>query len=221
MTEIHIIDHDSDHIRYLTQLLHHQGYRISDYSSAEMFLEQELPDSQVPGCLLIELHLPRLNGAVLYERFLATHLELPVIFFSSQTEPATIVQLIKQGAFDFLRKPLEAEHLLERIRQATNSHALKLHARSNCYKWQEQLATLTARERQVLQMTLQALNTKEISHRLNICVKTVSRHRMNLLEKLKCKNEIDMISKMLKFQLVGLAPETSLLELKISEANLV
>lgn len=212
MPEVHIIDNDTINTRFLTQLLHPLGYHVHCYNSAETFLEREPLRLSEPACLLTELNLPRLSGVVLYERFLEPHLGCPTIFFSQQAEPTTVVHLIKRGVFDFLKKPLEAEYLLDRVRQAVDAHALEMHLKSSEKKFRGLVESLTARERQILQMSLQAMNTKEISHRLNICVKTVSRHRMNLLEKLACKNEMDMVSKMLKFHLVSLEPSSARLE---------
>ncbi len=217
MPEVHLIDHDTDNLQYVYQLMQSVGYQVYCYHSTEMFLEQKTISQSQPGCLLIELNLPQLSGVALYQRLQWMHAGYPVIFFSQSTEPATIVQLIKQGAYDFLKKPLDAEHLFEKVRRAVDHHAICMYQSVKTSGFQQLFESLTIRERQILQMILHAMNTKEISRRLDICVKTVSRHRMNLLDKLHCKNEIELVSRLLKFQMVTLNADSVRLEINPRE----
>lgn len=193
MPMIYWVDPNPQEYAILGPMLRQQGYTSYYFPTAEEFLMQDCARQSEPSCMLLETNLPRLSGLALFQRRPVQIAGMPAILMTSTPDTGMIVQAMKLGAFDFLRKPFDAERMLERVRAALDEHASQLQILQQASQLQTLIKALSLRERQVLQLLVQALNTKEIAHRLRICVKSVSRHRMHLLEKLNCNNEISLL----------------------------
>jgi len=183
---LHIVD-DDDHVRESAALLlESAGYNVSSYPSGLAFLAQF--DPAVPACVLLDIHMPQMDGLEVQRRLVERNVAFPVIVLTGQGDVAIAVQAMKNGAFEFLEKPYVNEVLLQAVREAfgklettTEDRAVTADARAG-------IAKLTGRELQVMQGLLAGLPNKLIAYELDISVRTVEIYRANVMEKLDARS---------------------------------
>ena len=144
---IRIVDDDAEMRESLEFLLSTEGWKSRSYASAEAFLETD--DVMVPGCLILDIRMPGLSGLQLQELLKKKDYSLPILFITAHGDITMAVEAVKNGAFDFLPKPLDDEKLLASVEKAI---ALDWERRSHHTSHtaaMKDLATLTPREREV------------------------------------------------------------------------
>jgi FixJ family two-component response regulator len=113
---VFVIDDDPAVCKALSRLLVAAGYRVRAFGSAEEFLAE--PDSEAPGCLVLDVCLPGLNGMELQHSFLGSACPHPIVFLTGRSDIQTGVDAMKAGAVDFLTKPIEGSRLVAAIDKA-------------------------------------------------------------------------------------------------------
>jgi len=178
---VYVVDDDSAVRDALSMLLEQHGFQVAVFDSAEAFLEIAQTDSR--GCAIVDLHMGGMDGLELQAEMARRGLALAVIVLTGHGDIPASVKAIKGGAVDFLTKPVEAEKLIESVRAAITSgdtaRAKAIAARSAA----ERLASLTARERDVMALTIEGLPNKEIARVLGISHRTVEIHRARIMHK--------------------------------------
>ena len=162
-------------------LLSTEGWKSRSYASAEAFLETD--DVMVPGCLILDIRMPGLSGLQLQELLKKKDYSLPILFITAHGDITMAVEAVKNGAFDFLPKPLDDEKLLASVEKAI---ALDWERRSHHTSHtaaMKDLATLTPREREVAGL---------VAERLGIAEKTVQIHRGQVCRKLKVRSAVEI-----------------------------
>ena len=183
---IHVVDDDDGQRNALVRLLGAAGYDARGHASVGDFLLTALPDR--PGCLVLDLRMPGQSGldlqAVLNER----ERSLPIVFLSGNADVASSVRAMKAGAIDFLTKPVESAVLLKAIETALASEAAQRKVRDEALRVGALLASLSTRERAVLDLIVAGSLNKQIAGSLGIAERTVKLHRANLMSKLNVKS---------------------------------
>ncbi|NLI75549.1 MAG: response regulator transcription factor [Candidatus Riflebacteria bacterium] len=172
---IFLIDDEPLFAQPLSLMLRQESFDVEVFASAEDFLARE-PYLGV-GCLLLDLTLPGMDGNTLLEALQKRPMTTPIIILSGTGDIAATVRSMKHGAMNFLTKPIQKEDLLRAIGEAV---ALSRRIQPFCSR----LATLTPRERDVLDAMLLGLLNKQIASRLGISEKTTKIHRGRIMEKL-------------------------------------
>ena len=167
------------------------GFRTAAYDSARGFLESYV-DRQ-PGCLLLDVRMPGMNGLELQERLVDQSIDLPVIIVTGHGDVPMAVRAIKAGAFDFIEKPFDNQTLIGRIKAAVDDHLDAENAKTNRAVIDARLATLTPREHEVLNIVANGETNKVIADELGISEKTVEFHRANIMQKLEARSLADLI----------------------------
>jgi two-component system, LuxR family, response regulator FixJ len=180
---IRIVDDDASFLTAVARLLRASGFTVKTYASAAEFLLK--PELDVPGCVIVDLHMPGLSGLDLQEALAQEGHKLPVIFLSGQGDIPTTVQAIRRGAEDFLTKRAPKEDLLNAVKRALDRDNRERAERVRLEPLRERLATLTSREHEVLQHVVQGKSNKQIASDLNIHERTVKLHRTSITTKLK------------------------------------
>ena len=179
---VYVIDDDRDVRRSLSFLLGAAEIRSHPFGSGSDFLEA-LPDLE-PGCVLLDLRMPQIDGFAVMAELAARNVDWPVIVMTGHGEVPLAVRAMKLGAVDFIEKPFSEQALLAcfdpafgllRDRQRTGVRRREAHKRA---------ALLTAREREVLQSLLAGQSNKEIAQALGISLRTVEMHRGNMMDRL-------------------------------------
>ena len=188
---VFVVDDDTSMRKSTCVLLESAGLPFRDFDSAIAFLNAYKPDQ--PGCLLLDLHMPGMSGIELVERLRAEQAMLPILMVSGTGTIPLAVKGMKLGVLDFLVKPVDPELLISKVMAALE---LDMQQRSNAASLgaiRQRLATLTARERELLRLLVSGMANKNIAAELNISIKTVENHRANLMEKTGALNAADLV----------------------------
>jgi FixJ family two-component response regulator len=188
---IHIVDDDAAVARSLTRLLGAAGHRCETHGDAEAFLSSHDPDA--PGCAIIDLRLPGMDGFALQRHLRGRFPEVTVIFLTGTGDIPASVRAMKAGAVDFLTKPVEAAALLAAVAQALERDAAARAARAGEDEVRRNLARLTPREREVLDGVLAGQLNKQIAWDLGTAEKTVKVHRGRMMKKMGVRTVADLI----------------------------
>lgn len=173
---VHIID-DDGLVRHSIQLfLDSAGFETKSYPSAQAFFDAV--DKTTDGCVVTDVRMPDMNGIDLLIKLQHSGLALPVIIISGHADVALAVHAMKQGAVDFIEKPFHADSLIAAVRRA-----FERFAPSPAAALTAKMATLSARENEVLNGLLQGKSNKAIGRDLNISERTVECHRANVMRK--------------------------------------
>ncbi len=174
---VYLVDDDPVVLGALARLLESAGHRVSACSCGMSFLEMY---SGEPGCLVVDLNLPGLDGVAVQSRLLERGWSLPVLFLSGAGTVAQATQVLRRGAIDFLEKPVADDLLLQRVSLALAEDAL------------ERLAKLSQREVEVTHWLVQGCTVKEIGLRLELSPKTVHTYRAQALAKTHTRSVVEL-----------------------------
>jgi FixJ family two-component response regulator len=188
---IFVVDDDETVRRSLTRLLRSAGWNTEAFASAPELLERA-PITR-PGCLLLDVNMPGMNGLELQERLSETGIYLPVVFLTGKGDIPMSVHAMKQGAVDFLVKPVEEAVLFQALRQAIGRQAAEAASRQSRDSVLARLARLSARESEVLEGVLQGRLNKQIAFELGIAEKTVKAHRGKVMEKMEAHTIAELV----------------------------
>ena len=188
---VHVIDDDPEIVRSLCFLLRAEGFTCQSNESAEEFLE-ELPERD-PGPILLDLRLGGMSGLELQEELNARKCRMPVVVLTGHGDVENAVAAMKKGAVDFIQKPFAKGDLLEAL-QTTFEH-LQREERTSAEqaKAVELVATLTSRERQILEGLAHGKLNKNIAYDLGISPRTIEIHRSNAMRKMNAKTLSEML----------------------------
>jgi FixJ family two-component response regulator len=178
---VFIIDQDASARDSLEILIRASGWRPECFASAEEFLAR--PRALKPGCLLLDVSLPQLDGLALQE-IIADRREMPVIFISSQHDVRTTVRAMKAGAVDFMTKPCADAAIVNAVRCALDQSVKAVAEEAARRALALRFASLTERERQVLRLVVTGLLNKQVAAQLGISESTVKAHRGKMMRKM-------------------------------------
>ncbi|MEZ5577034.1 MAG: response regulator [Candidatus Competibacteraceae bacterium] len=179
---VFIVDDDAAVRDSIQELVESVGLRAEGYASAFAFLDGFQP--RYSGCLVLDVRMAAMSGLALQERLNELGFRIPVIMLTGHGDVPMAVQAMKAGAVDFIQKPYRDQTLLDSINAALVLDAAARHLSNAAESLEHQLATLTEREREVLNQTLTGSTSKEIARELSVSPRTVEAHRQNLLRKL-------------------------------------
>jgi two-component system, LuxR family, response regulator FixJ len=179
---IFVVDDDQavrDSLRWLLESLR---LKVETYASATEFLASGKPSR--PGCLVLDVRMPEVSGLQLQEILAARRVRLPVIMITGHGDVSMAVRAMKFGALDFIEKPFNDQLFLECIQRGLQVNARQRRQDTERQTVQTRLASLTARERDVLERVVAGKPNKVIASELGISARTVEVHRAHLMEKM-------------------------------------
>ncbi|WPU22149.1 response regulator [Cedecea neteri] len=191
---IWLIDDDAAIRDSLSLLLATVGWQTQAFDSARSFQQSVGDLSQLDGCMLLDIRMPGKTGLTLLEEWTQQGLALPVIIMTGHGNIDLCRRAFKNGAFEFLTKPVDADLLFEVVGSAMEQQKAKVEARQQWQPLQEKLATLTAREKEMLEQLILGYSSKEIARQCSLSPRTVEAHRANIFTKL----EVNSLPKLLK-----------------------
>jgi FixJ family two-component response regulator len=190
---IYLVDDDPSILRSLSRLLRSAGYHVEPFGSAEEFLlyRGNFPDA--PGCAIVDLMLPGLNGLELQESLGHQKEPLPVIFLTGHGDVPSSVRAMKHDAVDFLTKPVCADDLLAAIRRAFTADATARDARHQKQELLARYEKLTPREREVLALVVRGMLNKQIAFELGTVERTIKAHRAQIMAKMQVQSVAELV----------------------------
>ena len=187
---LHIVD-DEEVIRdALSWLAQSRGLAARDYASGEEFLAAVGEPDAGGDCVLLDVRMPGMNGVAVFDQLINRKLlpRLPVIFLTGHGEVPMAVESLKRGAFDFFEKPFNDNDLMDRVDEALAASRQAAEAAAV----QARLATLSAREREVLDLILAGMMNKVVADKLGISMRTVEVHRAHIFDKMQVKTAVEL-----------------------------
>lgn len=188
---VHIVDDDEAVRQSLAFLLSTAGIPVRVYESATSFVEA-LPSVQ-PGCLITDVRMPDMTGIELLRRIKSKSIGLPVIVITGHGDIPLAVEAMKAGAIDFIEKPFAEEAILKAVRAAEERSRSKGEQSEGDAEITARLASLSERERQVLEGLIVGNANKIIAHELGISPRTVEVYRANVMTKMQAKSLSELI----------------------------
>jgi FixJ family two-component response regulator len=178
---VFVIDDDAlirDGIRSLVKSV---GLRVETFASAQDFMLAKRPD--VPACLILDVRMPGLNGLDLQRNLSAANIYIPIIFITGHGDIPMSVRAMKEGAQEFLTKPVRGQDLLDAVQKAV-AHDRRLRSeRAELTEIRQRFDSLTPRETEVLNLVVAGLLNKQIAYELGTSELTVKTHRAHVMEK--------------------------------------
>lgn len=188
---VFVVDDDPAVLKSLSRLLRAAGLNVAAFGSAQEFLAQ--CDPRAPGCMVLDVAMPGLNGLELQEGLSAKGSAIPIIFLTGHGDVPTSVRAMKRGALDFLSKPVNDVDLLNAVHTALEKDRIAQETRAQLDTIQERLAALTPREREVLNHVVSGQLNKQIASDLGAAEKTIKVHRARVMEKMKVRSVAELV----------------------------
>jgi len=185
---IAIVDDDEGVRESLQWLLSSQYDTIKCFSNGKDFLQDYTPEKY--NCIILDVRMPEMNGLEIFNKLRSFTYFPPVIFLSGHAEICMAVEAVKNGASEFLQKPVANNHLIAQIKTLIQDDSGKREKWKLEQKIKDQLSNLTAREYEVMQLMLTGKLNKQVAYELGIAIKTVEAHRSRILEKMNVKSAL-------------------------------
>lgn len=198
---VFVVDDDEAVRDSIRVLLETAGFRVEDFAAPGDFLSSDAPGR--PGCLLVDVRMPGMTGLEVQRRLRETGSLLPVIVVTGHGDVPLAVQAMKDGAVDFVQKPFDEDVILDAVRTALDE-AERRRAPPCPPEVLGRLATLTPRERDVLEGLVAGRPNKVIAHHLSISPRTVEIHRARVMDKMRAESLPRLVRMALE---AGVVPE--------------
>jgi RNA polymerase sigma factor (sigma-70 family) len=186
-----VIDDDPSLRKAIDRLLRSVGLRVELFESAQEFLQNTPPDA--PSCIVLDVRLPGQSGLNLQRYLTAADIHIPIIFITAHGDIPMSVRAMKAGAVEFLTKPFHDQDLLDAIEAALERDRVRRADEKLVAELRERFDTLTARERQVMQLVVAGRLNKQIAAELGISEMTVKIHRSQVYHKMQAVSLPDLV----------------------------
>jgi FixJ family two-component response regulator len=191
---VYVVDDDEAFRDSVAWLLQTNGYQARLFADGDSLLKEIKPGvGGPPRCIVLDVRMPGMSGPEVQEALRERGLDVPVVFVTAHADVPIAVNAIKRGAFDFIEKPFAESDLLKRIEEAL-SFATEAQAQQNQVAGiKVRLASLSEREKQVLDAVVTGKMNKTIAYDLDISIKTVEAHRARVMEKMEANSLAHLI----------------------------
>lgn len=196
--DIHIVDDDADVRDGLAWLFDSRGYQSRTWDSGTALLEaaRQRQGDWGLAVVLLDVRMQPLSGPVTFEQLKALGCPWPVLFLTGHGDVGTAVGAVKNGAWDFLEKPFQDNMLVDRVEQAMQAACAQTDAEREAQRLRQALASLSPREREVLDQLILGHYNKNIADHLGITPRTVEFHRANIFDKLGVQSAVELAHRM-------------------------
>ncbi len=195
---IRLVDDEVDQLTALEMLLSGQGWEVASYTSAREFLINDMPSR--PGCLILDVRMPGVSGLELQDEMNRREYPLPIVFLSGHGDIEMAVHTVREGARDFLQKPVDPEKLLKTVAWVVQEDCDRRAMPIDEKAWKERYALLTDRERDIIRLVAQGKLNRQIALKLGISERTVQVHRLSAYRKLDVHNVASLAPLSVMFQ---------------------
>lgn len=187
---VYVVDDEPAVLKAISRLLRSAGFNVETFESAGRFLEEPV---HAAGCMVLDVTMPGLNGLELQKILLGRGSGLPIVFLTGRGDIPMSVQAMKNGAADFLTKPVDDQQLIEAVHRAIEREKAERAEREELADIRERVNTLTPREREVLQLIAEGMLNKQVASELGTVEKTIKVHRARVMEKMKVDSFAELV----------------------------
>jgi len=198
---VFVIDDDAGMRAAIEGLLKSVDLRSQSFGSAKEFLDQW--GAEGPSCLVLDVRLPGESGLDFQQKLTEAGVEIPIIFITAHGDIPMTVKAMKSGAIEFLTKPFRDQDLLDAIQQALERDRARRQQQSDVANLLKGYATLTAREREVLQLVVSGMRNKQIAFELGTSEINIKVHRGHIMQKMQAESLADLVKMAERLKLSG------------------
>jgi two-component system, LuxR family, response regulator FixJ len=191
---VFLIDDDPAVLKALAAMVRAVFPHVQVFSSAAEFLAAYHADQ--PGCLVLDVAMPRMSGLELQRRLIQDKITLPIIFATAHGNVPMAVEAMQMGAVSFLEKPVQEQQLWDNIRKALELDAQNRRRRARRQRVEQRLTHLTPGEREVLDLILEGKMNKEIAADLHLSTRTIEDRRAKLMKKMGASSLAQLVQMM-------------------------
>lgn len=188
---VFLVDDDAAALKSLRWLLESVSLRVEAYRSPRDLLDAY--DPEVPGCLVIDVRMPGMSGLELQEELLQRGCRHPIIFVTGHGDVPTCSKAYRNGAFDFIEKPVNDQALVDLVNRAVSTDVDRRARQGSRPDITTLAAMLTPREQQVMDLLVGGKSVKQIAVELSVGFPTAARHRSRVLEKMQVGNDVELV----------------------------
>jgi FixJ family two-component response regulator len=188
---IFVVDDDASVRDAISNLLESVGLEAQVFASTEEFRQAPRPDA--PGCLVLDVRLPGVNGLEFQETLQRDGIFIPIVFITAHGDVPMTARAMKAGAVEFLMKPFQKEDLLAAIHQGLEQDRVWRHEHAHISSLRERFEQLTSREREVMDLVVSGLINKQIGAQLGLSEVTVKIHRGRVMQKMQATSLADLV----------------------------
>jgi len=179
---VYVLDDDPEMVKALTRLLRTQRFDVRGFTSVRAFLESCRPENN--ACLVLDVAMPELDGLELQRHLTHQGIPMPIIFVTGHGDIPMSVRAIKAGATDFLTKPVDAAVLVGAVRAALQIAESRRQAAAETEAWRARLASLTPRQREVMEQIVAGQLNKQVAFDLGTGEQNIKAHRAQVMRKM-------------------------------------
>ena len=188
---IFVVDDEASVRAAICNLLESVGLRAEVFASTEDFLNSSRPE--VPSCLVLDVKLPGMSGLEFQEVLRKSNVEIPIIFITAHGDVPMVRRAMKAGAVEFLTKPFKKKDLLAAIHQSLERDRVRREEETAISELSSRFDSLSAREREVMELVTAGLLNKQIAAQLGLSEVTVKLHRRHIMEKMQADSFAELV----------------------------
>lgn len=185
-----IVDDEAQVRETLETLLASVSINVRLFESGPDFLSSFTVDG--PGCVLVDVRMPKMNGLEVLRAIQKNGIGLPVIIMTGHADVELAVNAFREGAFDFIEKPFSANGVIDLVQRALKSSRSQFEAASEAEKIRSHLDTLSEREKEVLALLVAGASSKEVGRALTISHRTAEHHRKSIMQKMGVGSVVEL-----------------------------
>ena len=189
---VFVVDDDASVRKSLARLLKAAGYAVESFASAREFLDH-LSHGESTGCVVLDVRMPGLSGLDLQRELKTFRPPISIIFITGYGDIPMSVRAIKDGATDFLAKPIQDQDLLQAVQQAIARNAEDRVRYEVLRELQQRVSVLTPRELEVMALVVRGRLNKQVASELGTAEKTIKVHRARVMEKMQVTSLADLV----------------------------
>ena len=194
---VFVVDDDEAVRTGLGFLLKTAGYAVDTFASAIDFLAQYDPSRR--GCVILDVRMPRMTGLQMQQQLNSRGWRIPTIFITGHGSIPIAIAALRAGAFEFIEKPLQEEHLLDSIERAFEQDEVARRRSAALGEIANRIDSLSPRQREVMRLVFDGLHNKAIAQQLEVSYRTVEIHRARVMEKMQARSVSDLVRMVITF----------------------
>ena len=198
---VFIVDDEEPVADSIAMLLRTVGLATKIYRDARVFLEEYRADQ--PGCLLLDVRMPKMSGLELQQALIARNVSLPIVFITGHGDVPMAVEAMRAGALDFIQKPFNDDELIRRVQKALEEDARERELLQRREELERRWAGLTPREREIALLIADGQANKRVAADLEISARTVELHRARILQKMGVRSLAQLVRMMVALKTPG------------------